>query len=242
MLRSLAAMGLAVTAVVCAPAAAQAPDKPAPEVAKAPAKLLYAEGGMLVLVAPTFPKEALARGESATVIVTGKVQTDGRLENIRIETTPPNEAFEGALMDVAALWRLQPRIVSPGCGAVETQGRVTIWFEIEQGMPKVRYAAARPPATDPPPRIYNDRIPLRAVAPRYPPMLAVDPKTPRSIMQLAYLGVAEDGAVINVTVAPMLYYRDFEPLIVEAVRQWKYAPQDGPWCGETVFNLALEPN
>jgi hypothetical protein len=38
----------------------------------------------------------------------------------------------------------------------------------------------------------------------------------------------------------MLYYREFEPLIALAVRQWKYAPQDHPWCGETTFQLTLE--
>lgn len=228
MLRSLASTLLAAASLLPAPAAAQVADK-----------LYYAEGGMLVLLAPAFPKEALARGESATVTVAGNVQTDGRLEDVLIETVPPNAAFESAVRQVVPLWRLQPRIVSPGCGAAETAGRVTIWFEIEDGKPKVRYAATRPAGLKP--EIRNDRPPVRAFAPKYPARFAVDPKTPKSVLQVAYLGVAEDGSVINVTLAPMLYYRDFEHDIVEAVRQWKYAPQALPWCGEAVFNLALEP-
>jgi TonB family protein len=227
MLRSLALTLLAAAAVLPAPAVAQVADK-----------LYYAEGGMLVLLAPAFPREALARGESATVTVAGNVQTDGRLEDVLIETVPPNAAFESAVRQVVPLWRLQPRIVSPGCGAAETAGRVTIWFEIEDGKPRVRYAAARPAGLKP--EIRNDRPPVRAFAPKYPAKFAVDPKTPKSVLQVAYLGVSEDGSVINVTLAPMLYYRDFEQDIVEAVRQWKYAPQALPWCGEAVFNLALE--
>ncbi len=74
-----------------------------------------------------------------------------------------------------------------------------------------------------------------------PAKFAVDPRTPKAVLQVAYVGVAEDGSVINVTLAPMLYYREFEQDIFEAVRQWKYAPQALPWCGEAVFNLALEP-
>jgi len=226
--RSLAMTLLAATALLAAPAVAQVADK-----------LYYAEGGMLVLLAPAFPKDALARGESATVTVAGTVQTDGRLEGVRIETSPPNAAFESAVRQVVPLWRLQPRIVSPGCGAAETDGRVTIWFEIEDSKPKVRYAATRPVGLKP--EIRNDRPPVRAFAPKFPAKFAVDPKTPKSVLQVAYLGVAEDGSVINVSLAPMLYYRDFEQDIVEAVRQWKYAPQALPWCGEAVFNLALEP-
>jgi TonB family protein len=228
MLRSLALTLLAAMSVLTAPVVARAADK-----------LYYAEGGMLVLLAPAFPKEALARGESATVTVAGNVQTDGRLEDVLIETVPPNAAFESAVRQVVPLWRLQPRIVPPGCGAAETSGRVTIWFEIEEGKPKVRYATAH--REGPKPEIRNDRAPVRAFAPRYPAKFAVDPKTPKAVLQVAYVGVAEDGSVINVTLAPMLYYRDFEQDIFEAVRQWKYEPQGLPWCGEAVFNLALEP-
>ena len=228
MLRSLALTLLAASSVLAAPAVAQTAGK-----------LYYSEGGMLVLLAPGFPKEALARGESATVTVTGPVQTDGRLEAVRIETAPPNAAFESAVRQVVPLWRLQPRIVPPGCGAAETEGRVTIWFEIEEGKPKVRYATAHPEGLKP--EIRNDRAPVRAFAPRFPAKFAVDPKTPKAVLQVAYLGVAEDGSVINVTLAPMLYYRDFEQDIFEAVRQWKYEPQGLPWCGEAVFNLTLEP-
>ena len=58
------------------------------------------------------------------------------------------------------------------------------------------------PADATPPEIYNDRPPIRAFAPQFPPKLAADPKVPGSVMQIAYVGVAENGDVINVTLAP----------------------------------------
>lgn len=228
MMRSLALMLLAGACLASAPAATQAPGK-----------LLYADGRMLVLVAPRFPKEALEKGQTATVDVFATIRTDGRPENVRIEANPPNESFESAVMDVVPLWRLQPRIVPPGCGAADTQGHVTIWFEIDRGKPKVSYAT-HPPAGIAPADIHNDRRPVRTINPLFPPKLAQDPKAPKSMTQIAYVSIAEDGAVTGVTVSPMLYYRDFEPFISAALHQWKFEPQDSPWCGEFELVMTLQ--
>lgn len=219
-----------------APAGSPAPARPA---APVPEKLLYDEGRMLVLVAPRFPEPALAKGETGKVEVTGTVRTDGRLENVRVEGTPPNPLLEIAVIDVLPLWRLQPRIAMPGCEAAETEGRVTIWFDIEGGKPKVSYAA-RAPAGAADPGIRTDRKPVRFVAPLYPQKLALDPKAPKAVLQVAYVAVAGDGAVTGVTVAPMLHYREFEPLLAAAVRQWKYAPQPSAWCAEVRFHMTLD--
>jgi TonB family protein len=240
MLRSLAVSILATMTTFSAAVAAQAPAPPKAATAKVPEKLQYVEGGMLVLLAPSYPKDPLARGETAVVTVTGTIQTDGRLENVRVESSVPGEAFTTAVREAAQLWRMQPRIDAPGCGATETEGQVSFWFEIDNGKPKVSYGVRPPPAGAAAPQIYNDRAPIRTITPEYPAKLAADPKMPRSVMQIAYVGVAASGDVINVTLAPMLYYREFEPLIALAIRQWKYAPQDEPWCGETVFHMSLE--
>lgn len=194
---------------------------------------------MLILVSPTYPTDELAKGHGATVDVSGTIGTDGLLKNVRIEASPAGEAFEAAVMDVVPLWRLQPRIASPGCGAADTEGHVTIWFEIADGKPKVSYGT-RPPAGAVAPGIFTDRKPVHMVAPLYPKKLAADPKTPKAILQVAYVAVGDDGSVTGVTVAPMLYYREFEPLLWAAIRQWKYAPQDRPWCGEVRLQMGLD--
>jgi len=120
-----------------------------------------------------------------------------------------------------------------------TAGGTVVTFEIDGGKPKVSYGT-RPPAANAAPGIRRDRKPVHVVTPRYPRKLAENPNVPKTVMQLAYVGVAEDGAVTGVTVAPMLYYREFEPVLVAAIRQWKYAPQDRSWCGEVEFLMTLE--
>lgn len=239
MSRTFAKPLLAACLALPALAWAQAPAAPAPP-AKAIDKLQYAQGGMLVLVAPEYPKAPMARGEMAIVTVTGTIQTDGRLEDLRIEAEAPNDTFAAATREVARLWRLQPRIVTPQCGATESPGRVTLWFEIEQGQPKVSYGVQHPPEVPGADPIHKDRAPIKSVAPQYPAKLAADPNVPKTMMQIAYVGVSAAGDVINVTLAPVLYYREFEPLIVLALRQWKYAPQPKAWCGEVVFHMTLE--
>jgi TonB family protein len=238
--RSIRAAILAAAALLSTPAGAQAPAAPDPAAAKAPEKLRYVEGAMLVLVAPAYPKAALARGETATVRVAGTIQTDGRLEIDKVESRAPDDAFALAVREAAKLWRMQPRIVTPSCDAVEVRSEVTVWFEIVDGKPKVSYAVKGPPQGSPPPQIHKDRAPIRSIAPEYPAKLAFEPNTPKSIPQIAYIGVAESGDVINVTLAPLLYYREFEHLIALAIRQWKYEPQESRWCGETVFRMTLE--
>jgi len=242
MLRTLAAAALA--AVLSPPTLAQSPAAaaaapaatPAATPAPEPDKLLYVEGGMLVLIAPSYPREALARGETAVLTVSGTIQTDGRLEDVRVGGDALSPSFEAEVRRSAQLWRMQPRIVPPLCGATETAGEVTVWFEIDEGKPKVSYGV-RPPAAAAP-AIYKDRAPVRAVAPAYPPRLAANPNVPRPLRQIAYVGVSAAGDVINVTLAPLLYYREFEPALSRALHQWKYAPQEAPWCAELVFFLS----
>ena len=228
MTRLLASLLLAAAAALPAAAADKAPDKP-----------LYAEAGMLVLVAPSFPAEALARGLTARVDVAGTVRTDGSLDAFRIDAGTADEAFVAAVRKVVPLWRLQPRIDARSCLAAEAPARVSIWFDIVNGQPKVSYGTARPAdesATD----IRTDRAPVRMVQPLYPSKLAQDPNAPKAILQVTYVGVAEDGSVTGVTVAPMLHYREFEPLLAAALRQWKYAPQKSPWCAEVRFHMTLD--
>ncbi len=232
--RVLALLGLAAAPALAA-SEAQAPPATPPA-----AKPLYAEGRVVVLVAPKFPPAALQAGLKGRVDVYATVHTDGSLEGIRIEATPPLEPFESAVMAVAPLWRLQPRIDDRRCQAYETAGHVTIWFDIDkEGKPHVSYGAHVPPGSTPS-VIHADRQPVQMVNPLYPASLARNPRAPRSSLQVAYVAVSDDGSVTGITLAPALYYRDFEPLLAAAIRQWKFAPQPSRWCGEIQFNMTLE--
>lgn len=228
---------VSLAVLVSVPAWSQAPRQAAPV-----QKLRYAEAQVLVLLAPSYPKEAFVRGESGQVEVVGTVQGDGTLRNPRVSSKPQNAAFEIAVMDVIKHWRFQPKVETPGCGFRETDAKLTIWFDIAGGKvgspakPKVSHSRGEPvvPASVAlaPPEILVSRDPVRAVTPAYPESLARAANKPGPLAQLAYVGVAADGSVQSVTLAPVLYFQDFQQTVYPALANWRFAPQPVAWCGE----------
>lgn len=218
--------------LACAPALAQGPA-PAPE---APPRLRYAEGQVLVLLAPAYPKDAWVRGEHSQVDVVGTVQGDGTLRNPRVTSTPQNATFELAVMNVIKHWRFQPKVETPDCGFKETDAKLTLWFEIAGGKPKVSHSRGAPanPASVAiaPPDIVVGRIPQRGLLPPYPEKLAKATNKPGPLTQIAYLGVKADGSVASATLAPVLYYEDFQAPLYPALASWRFPPQPKAWCGE----------
>ena len=138
------------------------------------------------------------------------MRTDGGLDNASIDPGAGNEAFAAAVKTVVPLWRLQPRIDPSSMPRHRGKARVSLWFDIANGQPKVSYGTRAARGREAP-DIRTDRKPDRMVAPLYPQKLAMDPNAPKAILQVAYVAVAEDGSVTGVTVAPMLHYREFEP-------------------------------
>lgn len=226
-----AVMGLSFLLVSTA-VGAQGPA-PAPAPAQ---KLRYAEAQVLVLLAPNYPKDAYVRGDSAQVDVVGTVQGDGTLRNPRVSSFPQNPAFELAVMDVIKHWRFQPRVETPGCGFKETDAKLTIWFEIAGGKPKVSHSRGAPANPSSvaiaPPDIVVTSIPQRGIVPEYPEKLAKAQNKPGPLAQIAYVGVKPDGTVGSVTLAPVLYYQDFQQTVYPALSTWRFAPQAKAWCGE----------
>ena len=221
-----------LAATLCLPltALAQAPAaEPAP-------KLRYSEGQILVLVAPSYPKDALAKGLTGRVEIVGTVQGDGRIKNPRITSIPPSTEFEMAVMDVLTHWRFQPRVETPACGFVPSDARLTLWFDIENGKPKVSHSKGGPAAPASvalaAPEIVTTRAPVKAMAPSYPAALAGKGNAPATVTQIAYVGVKADGSVATVTLAPALYYQEFQTTVFPALGSWRFAPTGSPWCGE----------
>ena len=135
MLRSLAATLLAAAIAPCSTPDADAGIRRAAATRRA---------GCCVLLAPAYPEGGPGAGRNRDGDRLRDVQTDGRPGERAHRGGPPSAAFEvGRSRQVVPLWRLQPRIVPPGVRRHRGTGRVTIWFEIADGKPKVRYAAAR---------------------------------------------------------------------------------------------------
>jgi TonB family protein len=227
----LALAACAIAFVGCAPSSPAA-SPPAPK---------YAEGQLLVLVAPDYPPAALKAGESGSVEVAGKVLPDGSLAGASYRVTPPHADFADAVQRVVPYWRLQPRIDGQDCKFRETPTRVTIWFEIAEGRPKVSYSRVRPSETDMDKQLmaYRMRERVDGRPPRYPNHLLGNLNTPEVVTQVAYLGVAADGTVQSVSLAPMRYFADFEESIAAALKQWRYPTSERMWCAEVPIDFKL---
>jgi TonB family protein len=100
----------------------------------------------LILVAtPDYPKDALARGETATIDVTGVVKANGHLDFPMVHATPEQAAFQKAILEVAAYWLFELPVDSATCAPREVEGRVRVWFEIVEGKPKISMSQAKDP-------------------------------------------------------------------------------------------------
>jgi TonB family protein len=194
----------------------------------------YPEGTLLILVVPEYPAEALARGETNTVEVKGRVGADGSLAGVTLLSDPPNRAFEESITGAVTHWRLMPWL-GKDCRWEEREARVTIWFEIAEGKPKISYSRpklmtrspdeARVAKTDE----SRYRI-IQHVSPRYPS--GVWRAAPERVDQLAYICVGTDGKPSGVAVAPMRYYKSFEEEIVYSLKKWRFEVQPGPFIAE----------
>jgi TonB family protein len=228
MRRAGTAMALALGCVL-APAACFA-QSPAPQ---------YAEGQLLILVAPDYPNAMLAKGQAGSVVVHGKVRVDGSLAEPAITAAPPNEALEGEVRSVVRFWRFQPRVDRVDCTFRETEARLTIWFDIDAGKPKVTFSKSVLPveAGLAAQLRRGTGSALDQPAPEYPWHVARNENAPELVTQVAYAQVTPEGTVRNVSVAPKRYYDDFRMNIVDAVKRWRFQPQSSGWCAELPFEF-----
>jgi TonB family protein len=203
-------------------------------------KVQYAEGQLLVLVAPDYPPEAVKKGETGSVIVDGKVKVDGRFDNPTLTVSPPSAALEDAVRGVLKYWRMQPRL-DRDCTFRETQARVTIWFDIDAGTPKVSYSRSLAPAPDPAlvEQMQQRYEILSRREPVYPWNVSRNPNAPGVAPQVAYVRVGPDGLVRNVRVAPKRYFGEFEEELVWSLKQWRFTPSAKGLCAEIPIDFRL---
>lgn len=202
----------------------------------------YSEGQLLILIPPDYPADALARNETAAVEVSGRVLIDGSLQNMKLASSPPSPALEKAVRDVADNWRLHPRVGSD-CRMQEIETKVTIWFEIAGGKPKISYSLLKPEPLDPALKKEINESALRSirrkVRPRYPSRVAINRNAPDESLQVAYARVESDGRVSSVSVVPRLYYKSYEDEIVHALSRWEFEPSPKGFCAEIPVHFKL---
>jgi protein TonB len=78
-------------------------------------------------VAPTYPAQALARGQSGEVRVRVTVDTDGRVTDVLVLSASPPGVFDQAAVKAVRKWRFEP-VIKDG-RAVEASVATTILFQ-----------------------------------------------------------------------------------------------------------------
>lgn len=90
-----------------------------------------------VVLPPTYPADALAKGVTAVVELSLKLTATGRLDSIvEIGSEPKLEVFESAVRDVLKHWTFEQSL-DTSCRPVAAQGRLKVWFEIKAGQPSI---------------------------------------------------------------------------------------------------------
>lgn len=86
---------------------------------------------------PRYPKAELAHGETGYVVMDARVSALGELEDVRIapESAGP-QAFVDAVREALPMWRFYPPL-DASCQPTQERIKVRVWFEAEDGKPKV---------------------------------------------------------------------------------------------------------
>jgi len=95
------------------------------------------------IVEPEYPREALARGLTGYVDVSGRVNGMHEIEDLQFHAGSPDaEVFVPGLRDVAKLWLFRPDLAGDTCFPAKQRMEVRVLFGIEDGKPRVAVEAA----------------------------------------------------------------------------------------------------
>lgn len=83
---------------------------------------------------PEYPKEALQKGLAGEVRVRITVQADGRVKDVVVEKSTPEQVFDAAALAAARKWRFKP--IGQDDSGVETSAVTTIVFKPQDANPR----------------------------------------------------------------------------------------------------------
>ncbi len=201
-----------------------------------------------VVVAPDYPKAALAKGLEATVDVTGRISKDGVMEEPVFRSSVEDTSFRDAIAEVLKFWLFRSPVDADTCELKGGEAQMRVWYEIAGGKPKVSISM---PSADLPAASRTS-----APAPETAPLTATRKETPiypRRLIQKGVKGarvitvsrVGRDGKVQAVafqnTRAAGLFLLETE----RALKLWEYDTsryplQERPFvCVEHTFDYKL---
>jgi len=176
---------------------------------------------IVAIVAPDYPKAPLQRKETATVDLAGRVKVDGTLEVPSLKVTGGDESFAAAVREVAPLWVFQPPLDERTCESRADELRMRVWFELDEGKPKVSVSNPASAAGASAPASGTGDI-LRRKTGRMPafPGQALNKGIQGTVV--AVMKVDSQGNVKNVHIRPGMFNDWFGPVTERALYTWEF--------------------
>ena len=185
-------------------------------------------GTVEALIAPDYPREALRRGQTGSVVIRGTVSPHrGRLENIQyVPDRPESKVFVEAIEDLVPRWKFNPPVKD--CMPSDEIVTAEMSFEIDEGKPRIFLTrGAKPKGGSTGPSDPNYRI-LKRVNPGWPKdMLALG----WTATVYSRIEIDNAGKVVGVTsrtYSPRVAYEEsldsFTKMAARTYKRWQFVP------------------
>ena len=189
---------------------------------------------------PRYPKAELAQGAGGYVVMDARVSPQGELEDVRIAPeSAGSQAFVEAVHDALPMWRFYPPL-DQNCQATRERIKVRVWFEAENGVPKVNVQGEGPAW-----KADNQPQPISTRRPLYPYKIS-SMRWQDGVTVFVKASIDTQGNVVDTTVKAYPRYLSwitlsFEDATRSAVLDFKFPPaQPGTtghryYCTDVVF-------
>jgi TonB family protein len=96
----------------------------------APADVIFVPTDSATLPAPPYPKDALSKGQSGSVVLQLLVGVDGKVAEVKVVSSEPAGLFDRVAIDAASKWQLNPAVDAKG-NKVESWVQVPLTFSAD---------------------------------------------------------------------------------------------------------------
>lgn len=193
----------------------------------------------VTIVAPDFPRDAVAPGEGVRVDVRGTVMPDGSLSDYAVVAPEGQSVFAVAVREVIPWWRFVAGVDAHTCSVQAKPVELAISFEGSSQAPRVFFSYPRERLEDAMDPIGSLVETVDAPTIKYPPnLIGVEGR-----VQVLYR-IEANGQVAAVSVLSSTPYRAFDDVVLASARrtrfEWRADAPPRPVCGLRTFMFCME--
>lgn len=192
----------------------------------------------LLVVPPTFPKDAPSEMLPVEIRVEGTVTADGTFTSPVFVPSEGKQEFVQAVADVLQFWRFRP-VFDRDCKIKESRVRLNVYFELKEGNPSISISS--------PVAKKVDRTRNAAAVPQF--VRRPKPEFPPAALQAGIEGFAEicmvvdgDGEIVSKTVISSLPNALFGKAALDALSRARFSRSDMTGRPNKTVSIALPIN